>query len=396
MQANAAAITRQALDVGEGVLRLAPCWVPRSFLVPGGRLKLDARDLYAYGADRGGIDERWFGSTTPADNGPKTRCDEGLSYVVGPEGHVLLRDAIGAEGAAIIGARLMEQYGGWPVYSKFFDNMGPIHHHMHLREEHASLVGRQGKPESYYFPRQLNAITNNFPYTFFGLEPGTTRDDIRECLGRWNEGDNGILDLSRAYRLQPGTGWFVPAGVLHAPGSLITYEPQWGSDVSVFFQSLVENRPTPWDLVVKDVPEDRHQDLAFITDLVDWDENVRPDFKAKYFRLPVVDEAGTGEGYIDQWISYDNGGLFSAKELTVQPGAQYVLRDAGPSGVVAVQGCGKLGTWDVQTPTMIRFGQLTQDEFFITEPVANAGVLVKNTGCEPLVLLRYFGPDRVS
>ena len=29
-------LTREALEAGEGVLRLAPTWVPRSYLVPGG------------------------------------------------------------------------------------------------------------------------------------------------------------------------------------------------------------------------------------------------------------------------------------------------------------------------------------------------------------------------
>ena len=88
---------------------------------------------------------------------------------------------------------------------------------------------------------------NNFPYTFFGLEPGTTKDDIRRCLERWNEGDNGILNHSKAYRLKPGTGWLVPPCVLHAPGSLVTYEPQWGSDVFAMYQSMVEGRPVPWE-----------------------------------------------------------------------------------------------------------------------------------------------------
>jgi hypothetical protein len=30
--------------------------------------------------------------------------------------------------------------------------------------------------------------------------------------------------------------------ILHAPGSLLTYEPQRASDVAVFFQSMVEGR----------------------------------------------------------------------------------------------------------------------------------------------------------
>ena len=72
---SASALIREALSAGEGVVRLAPCWVPRAFLMPGGRLKLDPRDLYILGAHRGGIDERWFASTTKAANGPLTAPD---------------------------------------------------------------------------------------------------------------------------------------------------------------------------------------------------------------------------------------------------------------------------------------------------------------------------------
>ena len=68
------------LDAGEGLLRLTPTWVPRSFLHPGRRLKLHPDDLYAYGAERGGIDERWFASTTEAANEGRV-WHEGLSFV---------------------------------------------------------------------------------------------------------------------------------------------------------------------------------------------------------------------------------------------------------------------------------------------------------------------------
>ena len=54
--------------------------------------------------------------------------------------------------------------------------------------------------------------------------------------------------------------------MLHAPGSLCTYEPQWGSDVFGMYQSLVEGRDVPWSLLVKDVPKEKHQDLDFIVD----------------------------------------------------------------------------------------------------------------------------------
>src|SRR5271165_2105272 len=91
-------VINDALTAGEGIVRLAPCWVPRSFLMPGGRLKLDPRDLYALGAHRGGIDERWFSSTTKAANGPLTAEDEGLSYISFKGKKVLLKEAIDTVG----------------------------------------------------------------------------------------------------------------------------------------------------------------------------------------------------------------------------------------------------------------------------------------------------------
>src|SRR3954469_19177871 len=99
----------QALSEGEGSVRLAPCWVPRSFLMPGGRLKLDPRDLYILGGHRGGIDERWFSSTTKAANGPLTADDEGLSYIEFQGKKVLLKEAIETSGDLFLGASVMQR-----------------------------------------------------------------------------------------------------------------------------------------------------------------------------------------------------------------------------------------------------------------------------------------------
>jgi len=384
----------EALESGEGLLRLAPNWVPRSFLMPGRRLKLALQDLYAYGAHRGGIDERWFASTTPTTN-EGAAADEGLSYVVNGSDRFTLSDAVAAQGKRIIGQTLMEQYGRWPVYSKFFDNMGPIPHHLHQNNEQAALVGQQGKPESYYYPPQLNPTGNNFPYTFFGLEPGTTQAQLRACLERWEEGDNGILDLSKAYRLKPGTGWLVPPGVLHAPGSLVTYEPQWGSDVFAMYQSLVEGRYVSWDLLVKDVPEEKHHDLDYLVEMLDWEQNVDPEFKKNHYLEPICLKQDRGDGYEDRWVVYGkiNGeDLFSAKELTIQPGARMTLKENRASGLIVTQGRGRIGKLNLDCPVFIRFGQMTEDEVFITEEAARQGVEIQCTGSEPLVALRYFGP----
>ncbi|MFP6666305.1 MAG: hypothetical protein VB876_03275 [Pirellulales bacterium] len=392
---SVAAILENAMEAGGGLLRLTPTWVPRSFLHPGKRIKLAPGDWYAFGAHRGGIDERWFASTTEAAN-ENREPDEGLSYVLFEGQRFQLKDAIEESGDALIGGAIYEKYDRWPVYSKFFDNMGPIPHHMHQSFEDAALVGQEGKPEAYYFSPQMNNVDNNFAYTFMGLEPGTTKEQVRRCLENWDKGDNGMLDLTRAYRLTRGSGWLIPPGVLHAPGSLCTYEPQWGSDVFAMFQSLVEGREVPWSLLVKDVPEDKHQDLDFIVGQLDWDKNVDTHFKRNNYLEPIIDESRSGDGYADRWITYgrvDGKQLFSAKELTVEPGAKCTLKDPGASGWITVQGRGRMGNLDLQTPAMIHFGEETEDEVFITHTAASAGVEIENTGSEPLVGLRYFGPD---
>jgi hypothetical protein len=390
---------KQAFEQGQGILRLAPTWVPRAFCIPGKRIKLHPSDYYAFGAHRGGIDERWFSSTTKADNGPLTISDEGLSYVVCGDSDsapkALLVDAVAELGAKLLGEGLWGRYGKWPIYSKFFDNRAPLPHHLHQRPEHAALVGMDGKPESYYFPVQLNNYGAEFPHTYFGLEPGTNPEQVRRCLEIWNQGDNRITDLSKAYRLEPGTGWYVPAGVLHAPGSYCTYEPQWASDVFAMFQSLVSEVPIAWELLVKNVPPEKQHDLDFLVSMIDWETNTVANFKERFFRPPVPLKPLAemrDAGYEEKWITYGNP-YFAAKELTVLPGRTVTIHDSGPYGMIMLQGHGRIDAWDIETPALIRFGQLTHDEFFVSAGAAAAGVKISNPSPgDPIVMLKHFGP----
>jgi hypothetical protein len=387
---------QDALGATGGLLRLAPAWVPRTFMHPGRRLRLHPDDLFALGAHRGGINERWFSSTTNADNGPGTPPDEGLSYVRTANGaRFLLQEAVGVAGDLLLGSEVMNRQGGWNVLCKFFDNMGPIPHHMHQSDAQAKLVGRRGKPEAYYFPPQYNQIENNFPYTFMGLEPGTTKDDVRRCLENWNKGDNGILYLSRAFKLQQGTGWQIDPGILHAPGSLVTYEPQVASDVFAMFQSIVEGRAIDRALLIKDVPADKHQDLDFLVGLLDWEANVDAAFAAhnRVFPRPVKPFAETEPcGFREQWVCYGTS-WYSAKELTVLPKRAVTIKDSAAYGIILTQGHGMFGALRVSTPAMIRFADMTEDELFVSVDAAAQGVHIENLSeSDPLVILKHFGP----
>jgi hypothetical protein len=397
----AKAIANKALEQGKGVLRLAPNWVPRSFCVPGRRIKLHPDDYYAMGGERGGIDERWFASTTPADNGPLTSKNEGLSFIVFEDGDkvqkVRLLDAVAELKGEIIGERLWKQHKRWPMYSKFFDNKAALPHHIHHRDKEAALTGQLGKPEAYYFPPQANNHGGQFPYTFFGLYPGVTKDQVRKALLDAAEGrDNSITSLAPAYRLDVGTGWDVPPGVLHAPGSLCTYEPQKASDVFAMYENITHDQVVPKELLWKDTPKDKEGDVDWLLSVIDWDLNVDPDFAKNRFMRPKsvrpVKEM-EAEGYIENWICYKST-AFSAKELTVLPGRTVTIKDSACYGFITMQGHGKFGVWDIETPALIRYGQLTHDEYFVTEKAAKKGVKITNPSkSDPIVLLKHFGPD---
>ena len=62
--------------------------------------------------------------------------------------------------------------------------------------------------------------------------------------------------------------------------------------------------------------------------------------------------------------------------------------------MIVVQGEGSANKLRLNCPKLLRFNELSQDEFFATEGAAREGVTFENTSdTEPLVCLRYFGPD---
>jgi hypothetical protein len=162
------------------------------------------------------------------------------------------------------------------------------------------------------------------------------------------------------------------------------------------YQSMVEERYVPWDLLVKDVPVNKQHDLDYLVGQIDWELNADTHFKEHHYLEPIVVADSASEGWVDRWITYgtiSGAQRFSARELTVEPGAKCLLKDEGACGLITVQGSGRIGELRLETPVMIRFGEMTQDEVFVSYEAAVQGVTVENTGTEPLVTLRYFGPN---
>jgi hypothetical protein len=124
---------------------------------------------------------------------------------------------------------------------------------------------------------------------------------------------------------------------------------------------------------------------------------VDPNFKQNHYLEPIAVADTADEGYLDRWIVYGKIAgeqLFTARELTVDPGAKCVIKDQGAYGLICVQGTGRINREPLNSPKLIRFKELTEDEYFCTEEGARNGVTFENTSqTEPLVCLRYFGPD---
>ena len=97
-------------------------------------------------------------------------------------------------------------------------------------------------------------------------------------------------------------------------------------------------------------------------------------------------------GYSEKWVCYSTP-HYSAKELTVFPGRSVVIHDAAAYGLIVVQGWGTVGKMTVETPSLIRYGEMTKDELFVTAVAAQNGVVVRNcSDQENLVMLKHFGP----
>ena len=56
-----------------------------------------------------------------------------------------------------------------------------------------------------------------------------------------------------------------------------------------------------------------------------------------------------------------------------------------------MQGYGAFGGFACEAPGVLRFGQLSGDEFFVSEKAAKDGIMIRNEGAyEPMVILQNF------
>ena len=96
--------------------------------------------------------------------------------------------------------------------------------------------------------------------------------------------------------------------------------------------------------------------------------------------------------YVDKWVCYANP--MWRLELTILPGQSALIQDDACYGCILVQGHGKFGKYDCEAPTMIRYGDLTSDEFFVMRlRPRRACSLSMRARIDPWSFLKHFGPN---
>ena len=375
------------LEQGGGVLRLDPAWVARDWLPPGRRLGLPdaAYDL----GERGAVCERWLASTTHADNavGPD---DEGLSRLSRDSGVDLTLDAVVRScPEAVLGTAYAATHPeGLGRLAKVFDYGARIPYHIHPREQHSRLVGRNPKDEAYYYPPGVDMGAH--PESFFGVHPwiSETRsyDVLLPFLEAWDS--DAVLQHARGFWQVPEEGYLIPSGVLHAPGTALTIELQEPSDCLAMFQALNAGRLISKDLLFKDVrPEDREREgERFLLQWVDWEANGDPWFYENHHLSPQPVGGVRQEGAEASWIYYGTR-KFSGKRVTVRPGGVFRTTERGVHNVLAWQGSGTYAGHEMVGGTPGR------DELLVVHDRAVEQIEVRNTGAQDLVVLQFFGPD---
>lgn len=375
----------RALFAHEGVLPLEPAWVARNVIPAAGRLGL-SKDAYTVG-ERGWITERWLASTTRAAN-PVGPPDEGLSYLALEGGaRVTLQQAIAGAADSIMGSAYAAAHSGLGRLAKILDYGARSPYHIHPRAEHARLVGRTPKEESYYFLPGVDPGPQ--PETFFGVHPSVAEESGHELLlphlVDWNS--DRILRHSRGYLQVPDEGFHVPAGVLHAPGTALTFELQEDSDTASIFQAVVAGRLLPKDMLFRDVRSEDRQLYGerFLLEWVDWPVNGDPYFY-EHRRLepfPVGSEIQPGG---EEWWIFYNSTKYSGKKLVVWPGMTYSSRERGVYSAFVWRGSGTIAGHPMQA------GDPFRDEIVVAHERAVRPHTVVNSGNEELVVIKFFGP----
>jgi len=397
---TAAAILDSCLNKNGGVLQLLHRYAGRTFCTPGRRLRLASESYYPDYMNGTGLDEIWMCCTVPIVTGvidtrtKKAPFREGESHVLTPDGHVIsLQDLIESNPQAVMGPKVtafaQELFGRptWPIVSKKFDNLNPIPDHLHWSKWEVYDINSFDNP---------GVSASHYHTTAMGLYQFVTRDQFLACMKRFGKTEyNGIRHLAPHVMMQLDNGFVMPNGVLHSPTNLCTHELHVTMDEHFLAEDLtLDGRIGAADAFYacreEDYPKARHEDWEYLVEKFDFAANQDPDFVLKNSRPAISADEFSGAGVTAQWIIYGDflgDQKCSILRLTVQPGGTTRFRPESPALFHTNGGSGRVGGLEVHYHRDMHLGQLYPEIGFITQAaLSSGGVVIENTGTEPLVL----------
>jgi hypothetical protein len=208
------------------------------------------------------------------------------------------------------------------------------------------------------------------PYTHAGLYSGVTRRELVEAV---KKGPEYALEHSPVIYQEYGTGFFVPAGVPHRPGTALTLEIQQPSDVYTLLETHAAGKPMPPEQIH---PGFRSLDEAFrLIDLKMAEAVGRLEQNAL---VPEPTDQTNRGGEVAWVFPLEVCRKFGGKRLRVTGRLMY--REDRPMALWIWRGQGKLNG------RRIRRGE----EFFIGFDTAAAGLELENVGEEILEMFAFF------
>ena len=367
---------RKELDKKNGVLRLKPNLVPQAY--PGSN-RIGVHNSHA--GRLGYVSERWIACCVRRlrrlSGEPKstTTPNSGLSLVrLETSRHdMLLGDAFDLFPDRMLSKRFARANRNTLGFMLGILDVGfPIFSHIH-----------PSRDESYYFLQHPKS-SGTLPYSHLGLHPGTKPSDVLVCLRRWS--DDKALDLSPAYRLNTGEGFYTRAGVPHAPGTALTLELGEPSDEYHILQAEYMGKLfSKQDFLLKDLLNEEA-----VVKLINFGASTDPQYYQKYHLLPEPVSKKPEGDCSERWIYSPRTTLkYSGKELKVKPGAKIRSREEAAHPLLIWQGKGLIEKTRVSA-------QLGQDEVLISKETADSGYSIENTGSTLLIAYKTFGPNVYS
>jgi len=339
---------QRALARHDGVMLEVMGRVRRDFL-PGNwqSLGIHPSERALYGARFGDLAEVWFHATEPAIGGYSQV--EGLSMVKDPDAIFFLRDAIAECGKEFLGEEYHKKHGRLAMFTKIYSFTVNIFLHWHLNQTLAGQVKQMSKEEGYYFAPELFPYGKK-PFTYFGLKPNVTKDQVKAALSKqsWDKGDTSLLEKCHKIELKPGSGYLLGSLLMHGPGAVPTIEPQVMADNLVVGIPKLENgTPVTRELLFRDLTERFRENVdLLVEETLDWEENcvTEEEWIRRRYIEPVPVKGEQPPGVQDRWVVYGNfskkfpNESFSSKELRLKPGAEAVIHDHGFTGAFVLAG----------------------------------------------------------